>query len=308
MSLPGAAYNPPIGDVESHDFAYLGLLPPAPYMERSEAPYSCPATEKLPLLEKLPILGGMEMDPAAATSLQELEEFTLPLASSLSFPPSLIPQILSQNEQLSGNGTVTGKLTEGTQSYYSSTTVDEVWGSTIGITPLDGSREPSVYEQTHPQAMSSSQLKLASATPAPRLRLPLPISTLFPSHPYLPQARPSSPSPRLSPQQEKATRSKRAVISYGISETEIHKELQTLVGFEVLRRRFFPLLAWFNVRCPSLDRKIEIANSLISRLRVPQDYFIFGKCYRAIDNALEDHTERMKEYFLNEGGSSYITN
>jgi hypothetical protein len=86
--------------MEVHDFAYLGLLPVAPYMERTVAALEHTPNQTEPLLSKLSKLGG-EINPST-TSLQEFEEFTLPLASSLTLSPTLIPQTLLHSKQIQG--------------------------------------------------------------------------------------------------------------------------------------------------------------------------------------------------------------
>ena len=180
-------------------------------------------------------------------------------------------------------------------------------GCQTSIARMGESGDFSAYEQTRPRFSNIASSRNGTDYRYPRTaRLPLPIPTLFPSHPQLSQAQASTAAgllqePTQSRIKEHLKQFKMLPISYRGTESEILIEIQTMVALEVLRARFSSFDASPNVRCPSSDRKIQIANSLISKLELPEDYFIVGKFYRAIDAGIEDYTERMKEFFLNEG-------
>lgn len=185
--------------------------------------------------------------------------------------------------------------------------VTEATGFQTSIARLGQPGEFSAYEQTRPQISNITSSRNGTDYPYPRtVKLPLPIPTLFPSHPQLSLGQVSTASgflqePTQSRVKEHSEQSRMLPISYRDTESEILTEIQTMVALEVLRSRFSSFDASPNARCPSSDRKIHIANSLISKLELPEDYFIVGKFYRAIDAGIEDHTRRIKDFFLNEG-------
>jgi hypothetical protein len=184
--------------------------------------------------------------------------------------------------------------------------VNEATGFQTPIGGMGVSGESSAYEQAPPQMSNITSSRQGTDYPYPRsAKLPLPIPTLFPSHPQLRQGHASSstaPGLLQKPTQSRTReQSKMPPLSYRDTESNIGTEIQRVVALEVLRSRFSSFGASPNARCPSSDTKIQIANTVISKLELPEDYFIVGKCYRAIDAGIEDHTRRMKHFFLNEG-------
>jgi hypothetical protein len=57
----------------------------------------------------------------------------------------------------------------------------------------------------------------------------------------------------------------------------------------------------FDFRNPSSQRKLEIVNSLVSQLRLPENYDVVERCYRAIYGGVDDYVRRIKQFFLTEG-------
>jgi hypothetical protein len=82
------------------EFANFGVFPTAPYTERAAAAFKFAPIQENPLLTKSSKI-GKKSDPYSTTSLQEFEEYTLPLAASLNLSP-FQPQSLTDNMHLMG--------------------------------------------------------------------------------------------------------------------------------------------------------------------------------------------------------------
>jgi hypothetical protein len=64
----------------------------------------------------------------------------------------------------------------------------------------------------------------------------------------------------------------------------------------------------FDFRNPSSQRKLEIVNSLVLQLKLPENYDIVERCYRAIYGGFDDYVRRIKQFFLTEGeATSFMT-
>ena len=189
-------------------YANLGLLHAAPYIESSLAPFDHTPDSQSPYSSKPSKPGEKEMDFYTTTSLQELEEFTIPLISSL--PSSSLPQTPSTSVEETRSSDITVRQSEELQSF-------------------------PAYNQSY--AMPSSRRGLSYSKYKLR-RLPLPLATLFPSQQHRWQASSPLPLQAIPEQSEGLQRSKLEPIPNSETDDEIHKEIRTSAALEVLRTRF----------------------------------------------------------------------
>lgn len=276
----------------------------APYISRD-------ASQKGDLGWPQVIISGGNCDITyPTTSLQELEQYTIPAAfdSVLPFAHPFMSPAFRPNPSVDGNAP-SALLTIDIYVYHNTLLVEDSYQK-VQLPYIEQSNfRPQLFSsqvQQTPQQRSSSMPLLSVSSdrfdsPAPPPEHIEHVST--------------NSKTATKPSSKPASRKRRRALSEGKSKTKIpsnanvdfaqrtdfYSELQSLVGLSVLKTRYHNFYVLSHYRQLPISKKLELVTTLILKFGLPWNDAVLEHCFDAVNVTAETVGGRIRDYFLFEG-------